>query len=323
MKIVASIPAFNSASTIKETIISLVTQSVPFYKIRVYDNKSTDNTCDIVKEMMIEFPVIELVENEMNLGAEGSFTKCISEASEDLCLIAHADDIYHKDFVKHVIDVFAHNQSVVATFCRSYEINGKGEIIGSRFSPGEITKNEVSYLVKEQAITLFYKYGNFVTCPSVVMRSDVLRNKIKIWDGKTYNTSADLDVWMRLLDFGSLAFINKYLINYRVAEASYSFRIAKIRTSKHEIFKVLEGEKYKVHAKNHEKNLRFLLNKDYANRFLNVLRTKDCNQIRQFNWAEPCSLLSVVAQGFSSRWHLKIMIAIVSLRILYAITRLI
>lgn len=323
MKIIAQIPAYNSASTIKETIFSLLNQSYPFYKIRVYDNKSTDNTREIVRDLMRENQNLELVENEENLGAEGNFTRCISEASEDLCLIAHADDIYHQDFVKNVVAVFAEIHDVVATFCAANEIDGRGSVIGKRFNPPEIIKNELTILNKENAIELFYNYGNFVTCPSVVARSSVFREKIKIWDGKTYHTSADLDVWIRLLDFGSLGFINKYLINYRVAEASYSYRIAKVRTTKHEIFRVLEALKLKSYADKYRKNLDFLMNKDFANRFLNILRTKDINLIRTYEWSADFNFLSILIIGSRSLWHVKMMSAIFVLRLIYLITRMV
>lgn len=321
MKVIASIPSYNSASTIEETILSLNSQTHPLYKIRVYDNQSTDNTREIVKELMCSISNLELIVNETNLGAEGNFTKCIAEASHDLCLIAHADDVYNKDFIKSAVEVFVNNQDVVATFCAANEINDRSEVIGKRFTPEELKKDSIAIIDREKGMSLFYQYGNFVTCPSVVARSTVFREKIRIWDGKTYHTSADLDVWMRLLEHGSMAFINKDLINYRVAEASYSYRIAKIRTAKHEIFRVLEGKKYEDYAKKFHKNLNFLLNKDSANRFLNVIRKKDKALIRSYQWEARFNFLSIFKVGISSYWHFKMMFAILVLRAIYTLAR--
>lgn len=321
MKGVALIPAYNSEATIKETILSLERQTYPFFEIRVYDNKSSDGTRDIVKNLMKEFPNLRLIENEINVGAEGNFTKCIAEASEDFCLIAHADDIYHPEFIENSVNVFELNDEIVATFCSANEIDSTGTVIGKRFIPKEIKKNEISILNKELAISLFYKYGNFVTCPSVVARSAVFRNKIKTWNGEKYKTSADLDVWIRLLDFGKLAFIDKHLINYRVAEASYSFRVAKVRTNKHDIFKVLEADVLSENAKKYDVYLNFLLNKDCANRFLNTLRTKDKLQIQTYQWEISFNIFQIIKISLSTLWHLKMGVAILGLRALYKMKR--
>src|SRR5690606_34200422 len=113
-------------------------------------------------------------------------------------------------------------------------------------------------------------------------------------------TSADLDVWMRILDFGHFGFINKNLINYRVAEQSYSYRIAKVRLFKHDIFKVLESENYLSYSNKYSSELTFLLNKDSALRFLNLLRTRDLKKIKEFAWESNFRFFELVKLGFST-----------------------
>jgi glycosyltransferase involved in cell wall biosynthesis len=322
MKVIASVPTYNSETTIEETLYSLIKQSHPFHEIRVYDNHSSDKTVEIVSQMMKVCPILKLIMNEVNVGAEGNFTRCISEAEGDLIVIAHADDVYHLDFNKNVVAEFLKNDQVVASFCAANEIDQAGKVIGKRFIPHEIDLESSSYLNKVQAMELFYKFGNFITCPSVVVRSSIMREKIKTWNGTTFKTSADLDVWIRLLDYGDMVFINKNLINYRVAEASYSYRIAKRRMTKHDIFLVLESDENKVFGHKFRTYLNFLLNKDYANCFLNTLRTKDQKQISVFNWNTDFNFFHLVKVGTSSFWHLKMLFAILGLRAMYLLKRL-
>lgn len=317
MKITASVPTFNSKDTLEETLLSLLNQSYPFDQIKVYDNQSTDETREIVQKLMGTHSNLILIVNEVNLGAEGNFSKCIKEATGDLTILAHADDIYHADFNKMMVELFYRNPNLAAAFCSANEINERGEIIGQRFVPNELRCKSEILLNKNEATKLFYKYGNFVTCPSVVVKSEIYREKIKVWDGENFKSSADLDVWIRLLDFGNLGFLNHYLINYRVAMASYSFRIAKIRTTKHDIFKVLESKNNQELANQYASNLHFLLNKDCANRFLNILRTKDNEKIKSFKWDEQFHLTDVVFVGFQSIWHFKMFLAILGLRVMY------
>lgn len=322
MKICASIPTYNAESTVRETILSLVKQTYPFYKIRVYDNQSSDKTRDIISKLMNEFENLELIVNEVNVGAEGNFTKCIQEAEGDLSVIAHADDIYHADFARRNVEYFSEYADISAIFCAANEINESGEIIGRRYIPRDLNRNDFTKVSKQQGMSLFYKYANFVTCPSVVVRSNIYRDRIKIWDGSTFKTSADLDVWMRLLETGDFGFINEPLINYRVAQASYSYRVAKVRTEKHDIFKVLEAPKNASFAKIHRDELNFLLNKDAAVRFLNILRLKKLNQIKMYLWDCEFDLLKIIKLGLNSFWHFKMMAAILGLRIIFVISRL-
>lgn len=321
MLISACVPTYNSDTTIRETILSLINQSFPFFKIKVYDNQSTDWTRDIIKELMIDNDNLELFINETNVGAEGNFTKCILGAEGDLCVIAHADDIYDFNFAKANVNYFSLYPDLSATFCLANEIDSSSDLIGNRYIPKELKNSAFTKITKEQGIGLFYKYANFVTCPSVVVRSNIYKEQIKFWDGSTYNTSADLDVWMRILETGALGFINKPLINYRVAEASYSYRVAKIRTAKHDIFKVLEAPKYELFAKENKEDLNFLLNKDYAVRFLNTLRLKDTDKIKSFKWESHFSFNKTIKLGLHSFWHFKMMSAILGLRMIYVASR--
>ncbi len=321
MLITACVPTYNSELTIRETILSLVNQSKPFYKIKVYDNQSTDKTRDIIKMLMKEYENLELIINEKNVGAEGNFTRCIMGAEGDLCVIAHADDVYDMNFSKSNIHYFSTYPELSATFCLANEIDDSSHIVGRRYIPKELNRNSFTKISKEQGISLFYSYANFVTCPSVVVRSKIYKEQIKFWDGSTYNTSADLDVWMRLLETGDLGFINKPLINYRVAEASYSYRVAIIRTSKHDIFKVLEAPKNELFSIKHKSQLLFLLNKDFAARFLNTLRLKNLDKIKSFKWESDFDFTNIIKNGFHSSWHFKMMCSIIGLRLLYFVTR--
>lgn len=321
MLISACVPTYNSETTIRETILSLINQSNPFFKIKVYDNVSTDKTRDIIKELMIDNENLELLINEKNVGAEGNFTRCILGAEGDLCVIAHADDIYDFNFAKTNVDYFSLYPDLSATFCLANEIDNSSHVIGRRYIPRELSGSAFTKISKTQGVGLFYQYANFVTCPSVVVRSNVYKEQIKFWDGATYNTSADLDVWMRILETGALGFINEPLINYRVAEASYSYRVAKIRTDKHDVFKVLEAPKNELFAKEYKDDLNFLLNKDYAVRFLNTLRLKDTDKIKSFKWESRFSLNKTTKIGLHSFWHFKMMSAILGLRLIYIASR--
>lgn len=307
--VVVCIPCFNAETTIARTLDTIVNQNFPLMKIKVFDNISTDRTVEIIKNYASKYPNIELHINEKNLGAEGNFTRCIQAAEGDYCAILHSDDLYEPGFISHSIKAIESSSGAVASFCNAYEINQSETVIGERFFPQEMSTNEVKALNEKELMALVFKYGNFITCPSVVVRSDIYKNQIKHWNGEKYKTSADLDVWMRLVQFGRIVGIKEKLMRYRVAEASYSYRIAKKRITRHDLFLVLdELVKNKKISKEDEENLYFLNMKDQSLRSLNIIRTK--NKDVCFPNEYRASFLLVFKKLLSSKWHFKMGTAI-------------
>lgn len=308
-KVVVCIPCFNAETTIARTLDTIVNQNFPLMKIKVFDNISTDRTVEIIKNYASKYPNIELHINEKNLGAEGNFTRCIQAAEGDYCAILHSDDLYEASFISYSIKAIESSSGAVASFCNAYEINQSETVIGERFFPQEISTNEVKALNEKELMALVFKYGNFITCPSVVVRSDIYKNQIKHWNGEKYKTSADLDVWMRLVQFGKIVGIKEKLMRYRVAEASYSYRIAKKRITRHDLFLVLdELAKNKKISKEDEENLYFLNLKDQSLRSLNIIRTKN----KDVCFPSECrvSFTLVLKKMLSSKWHFKMGTAI-------------
>lgn len=313
-KVVICIPAYNAESTIARTFESLLSQDYPISKIKIFDNQSTDRTVDIINNFISKYPFIELQINEINLGGEGNFTKCIQSAEEDYCLLAHTDDIYEKKFLSTSIDLLERYPDCVATFCGALEIDSAEKVIGERFYPPEFSKENFSIIDKRLFLNLCFKYSNFVTCPSVVVRSKSYREGIKIWNGAKYKSSADLDVWLRLTEIGKLIGIKAPLIRYRVAEVSHSYRVAKKRITRHDLFLVLDyyRQKYQTAlSEADEQNYYFLNLKDQAVRSLNIIR----NKLKEETFPnEYVFNLDIVARRMLlSKWHLKMGLSIIGI----------
>lgn len=304
------IPVYNAEKTLARTLESLLAQDYPISKIKIFDNLSTDNSQKISKEFAQKYPFVELHVNEKNLGAEGNFTRCIMEAEGDYSALVHSDDIYEKDFISKSIEFLDSHSDCVATFCGALEVDANENVIGKRFLPSELEKKAITVLTRNDLMRLVFKYSNFITCPSVVVRSSIYREKIKYWSGEKFKTSADLDVWLRLSEFGNIAAIKKPLIKYRVADASYSYRVAKKRTTRHDLFLVLDCYKNELNISDYN----FLALKDQAIRSLNIIR----NNKRDICFPNDVkfNLSLVVKKMGQSKWHFKMGLAIMTIKAL-------
>lgn len=308
-KITLCIPVYNAEKTIVSTLESLINQDYPIHKIKIFENDSTDGSRDICEEFSKRYPFIELYFNETNIGAEANFTKCIMGAEEDYCAIVHSDDIYESNFISKSVEVLEGSIDCVATFCGASEIDSSGNMTGKRFLPNELEENEVTFLNREDLIRLVFKYANFITCPSVLVRSNAYKRKIRNWNGEKYKTSADLDVWLRLSELGKIACINSPLMKYRVADASYSYRIAKKRITRHDLFLVLDEYK----SKDNIEDYNFLALKDQSIRSLNIIRNNKREEC--FPCEDKFNLLLMIKKMCHSKWHLKMGMAIIAIKV--------
>ena len=316
-KVVICIPAYNAETTIARTLKSLLNQDYPISKIKIFDNQSTDKTVDIIQGFISTYPNIELQVNEVNLGGEGNFTKCIQSAEEDYCLLAHTDDIYEKNFISTSVQLLERYPDCVATFCGALEIDSTEKVIGKRFYPPELLNENFSIIDKRLFLNLVFKYSNFVTCPSVVVRSRTYREGIKVWNGAKYKSSADLDVWFRLTEIGNIIGIQSPLIRYRVAEVSHSYRVAKKRITRHDLFLVLDyyRQKYQTAlSEADEQNYYFLNLKDQAIRSLNIFRNKLKEEVLPNEYAFNLDI--VARRMLLSKWHFKMGVSIIGIYLL-------
>lgn len=323
-KVTVCIPVYNAEKTLSKTLESILAQDYPIHKIKILDNQSTDQSQEISKNYSHQYPVIELLISEKNIGAEANFTKCILSAEGDYCILVHSDDICETNFVSKSIEVLERFPEAVASFCSANEIDANEKIIGRRFIPNELLQAEVTLLSYEIFLKLIFKYSNFVTCPSVMVRSKNYTENIKFWNGESYKTSADLDVWLRLAAIGKIAFIADPLIKYRVANMSHSYRIANKRITKHDLFLVLDYYKLANKEKLTQENLEdfdFLLLKDQALRSLNIIKNKKRNE--SFPDEKRFDLLLIVKKMRHSKWHFKMALSIIAINALTSLLSII
>ena len=92
------IPNYNGGENLKRSIESCKTTQITEddYEILVVDNKSTDNSVNIVNEMKEKFTNIRLIENEKNLGRIQNWNMSIEKANGDYLIFLFANDLINE-----------------------------------------------------------------------------------------------------------------------------------------------------------------------------------------------------------------------------------
>lgn len=112
MKISIITVAYNSASTIRDTLESIAKQGYPEIEHIIIDGKSKDDTLKIVSE----FPHVSKVVSEPDKGLYDAMNKGLKQATGDIVGILNSDDVYnHTDVISKVMSAFV-NQNVACIY---------------------------------------------------------------------------------------------------------------------------------------------------------------------------------------------------------------
>lgn len=87
-------PMCNSEAYILEAIYSVINQTHKAWELILIDDKSEDNTLQIIKPFLKEFSNIILLKNETNLGAALTRNKGVIEAKGQYIAFLDADDLW-------------------------------------------------------------------------------------------------------------------------------------------------------------------------------------------------------------------------------------
>ena len=92
------IPNYNGGENLKRSIGSCKAIQMPEsnYEILIVDNKSTDNSIDIVNEMKKKFTNIRLIQNEKNLGRIQNWNISIEKAKGKYLIFLFANDLINE-----------------------------------------------------------------------------------------------------------------------------------------------------------------------------------------------------------------------------------
>lgn len=117
MKISIVTVTYNSASTLRDTIESVLKQKYSDYEYLVIDGGSKDNTVDIIKEYEPKFGGRMKWISEKDKGMYDGINKGIRMATGDVVGIINSDDFYHRSDVFDIINkTFEENKGIQAIY---------------------------------------------------------------------------------------------------------------------------------------------------------------------------------------------------------------
>ena len=189
-KISIALPVHNGEAFIKEAIISIQNQDFKDIEIIIVDDKSTDNSVNLINEIMKTEPRIRFYQNEENKGILYTKTKAILLAKGKYVMTLDDDDKYlqrdafttlYNEAEKYNLDILKFRFIQSTMFSNRDEFNHKAEYESPIIYQPELS-NFMFYKASNGYIT-----QNGGTLYNQIFRTEVFHNVIKEIDEKYIN----------------------------------------------------------------------------------------------------------------------------------------
>lgn len=206
-KISVVICTYNGSKYIQQQLNSIIKQSRTVDEIIVGDDASTDNTLEIVRNLLAKSKIpYFILEHKENVGVTKNFIECMKKCSGDIIITSDQDDIWYDNKVSTIINSMEKSESVLV-FSDADLVDGTGARLGvSLWETLSVDKNEIEKNYFDKILK-----GNIVTGATMAFRTFMIHQIEDVPDGHLH------DEWIALnaIRFGNITPIESPLIAYR------------------------------------------------------------------------------------------------------------
>ena len=219
------VPNYNHAPYLNRRIDSILNQTYQNFELIILDDKSNDNSKEIIEQYRSNPHISHIIYNEENTGSTfKQWNKGISLAQGEYIWLAESDDVADPELLQTLFNNINKDVEIVLSFCQSYQINGQGEITGDFIARTEDINPELfatEFVMDGKEFTsenLIYR--NIIPNASAVLFKKEIFSKIGTASDKV-SFSADWLLWMQILEYGKVIFSPRKLNYFRRHDKSW------------------------------------------------------------------------------------------------------
>lgn len=207
---------YNHERFVREAVESVIHQTYPNIQIIVADDASTDASADVIRQLKMDYPQIELLLFEQNLGNCKAFNKALALVKGDFVIDFATDDVLLPNRVEQgVFQLQKQDESYGVHFCDAEYINETGEHLynhSDRFPHESIPQGNV---YKE----LIARY--FICPTSLMFRRSIIDNLNGYDESLHYE---DFDFLIRSSRITSYCYAPEIFVKRRLTQQALSKR---------------------------------------------------------------------------------------------------
>jgi glycosyltransferase involved in cell wall biosynthesis len=222
--VTVTIPMYNNARFITETIQSVLSQTFTDFELLIYDDHSTDGSWEIAESFRDNR--IRLFRNPENLGPERNWNRAISNVRGKYVKLVCGDDILYPECIEKQLAAFEEpgNSGVSLVSCQRTIIDPEGKILIRKVNFVDAGRKEPVDIIRK----MIRMGTNIIGEPVCGLYPSELISRTSGYSAQVPYT-IDLDFWMQILKHGDLYVIDEPLCAFRISDLSWSSRIGDMR----------------------------------------------------------------------------------------------
>lgn len=209
---------YNHQKYVVESLLSAVNQDCPFIELIIVDDFSTDNSRETIQNWLIDYPEVQFIANEVNLGSTKSFNKALKLAKGDYIIDLACDDVLLPNCVSLQLKAFKENRfkNLGIVYGNTELINEKGEF-DSYYFPVDPSKKTIEKRATGDIYLSIISGGNSICSVSSMVKKSVFDDLKGYDENLAYE---DLDLWIRASRQYEFDYIDAVLIKKRISTTS-------------------------------------------------------------------------------------------------------
>ena len=204
------IPNYNHANYLDERIQSVLNQTYQNFEIIILDDKSTDNSAEVIEKYRTHPKVSNIIINKDNSGSTfKQWHKGFELAKGDLIWIAESDDSCDKTLLERNVKNFINDEHCVLSFACSLRMDENG-----------VLHNKMQNIQNDMSLDGMSFNRQYMFCGCVVANasSALFKKNDAIEADKiymTYKGGGDRVFWMEIAERGNVSIISNPLNYFR------------------------------------------------------------------------------------------------------------
>lgn len=229
-KISCIIPCYNSQKYIAKTITSVLNQTVEPWEIILVDDKSTDNTLQILREYKLANEKIKVIELKENKGSSFARNYGAKTASGMYVLFMDSDDLADPN----LLEKFLNKLATINTNRENFQLCYSAYL---QIDEYDKETNDVSRGIQcEPEEILGYQFiRNYVPTSGVIVHKDLFLETGGFNENLKY--AEDWDLWLRLAAKTGFAYVDEPLVKIRRHGDNLSAKVNIMLQAEKEILK--------------------------------------------------------------------------------------